>query len=833
MRRASGRSTPAVVQSLESRQLPSAYTATATTYEAVDLEPGQTGVTTVLDGYLDAEAFVDLGTNTFTFYGTTYTGASSFRVNPHGLIGFGPHNIGGSYVNSPLNDPAGYSTSQPLIAPLWDDWATDYSSADAVLAKIDGNRLIIEWSQVTHWPDYPADTVTFQAILQLNTGSQSGGIVFNYVDLETVSWYANGVSATVGVRAADGTASPTVVSFDATHPLVGSGKAILLTPVDTALSQANIAENQPSGSTIGTFTTTDDDLTYTYSLVTGSGSTDNASFTIVDGELRTTASLNFEAKSSHSIRVRTTDNLGGWFEREFTISVTDVNEFDVSDSADTDATADLVPENAANGALVGITAVASDADGTTNAVTYSLSDDAGGRFAIHPTTGIVTVADGSLLNYEAATSHTITVVATSADGSSSDSEFVISLTDVDEFDVSDSADADGAENDVLENATNGTLVGITAVASDADGTTNAVTYSLADDAGGRFAIHPTTGIVTVADGSLLDYESATSHTISIVATSADGSTSETVFTINVGNVAPGLTLSNATILENRPSQTVVGTFTGDEFLTSLAGAKFTLVKGVGGADNGAFAIKGNQLVAKKTLNFEARSSYSVRVQVKATSGETAVRAFTITVVDVNERPGAPTLRGTTLAENNLVGAEIGILSTRDPDAGDSINYSVVSVNGTVDTSAFSIDGARLLAADSFDYEATRCFSVVIRATDEGGLSVEKAFTIRVTNVNEAPTGLTISGNRILRSARAGTTVGLLTGFDADSPSLTFKLVDGDEPNDNQWFCISGRTLRTRCRFDDQTPSTLTVLMRVTDSGGLFWETELEIELIDI
>ncbi|HVJ87290.1 MAG TPA: cadherin repeat domain-containing protein, partial [Caulifigura sp.] len=287
------------------------------------------------------------------------------------------------------------------------------------------------------------------------------------------------------------------------------------------------------------------------------------------------------------------------------------------------------------------------------------------------------------------------------------------------------------------------------------------------------------------------------------------------------------------ILENRPSQTVVGTFGGEELLTSLAGAKFTLVKGVGGENNGTFVIKGNQLVAKKSLNFEAQSSYSVRVQVKTTSGETVVQVFTVSVVDVNERPGAPTLRGTTLAENNLVGAEIGILSTLDPDAGDSITYSLVSVNGSVDTTAFSIDGARLLAAESFDYETTRSYVVLIRATDEGGLSVDKAFTIRVTNVNEAPTGLTISANRILRSAKGGTSVGLLTGLDVDSSSLTFKLVDGDEPNDNQWFCITGRTLKTRCAFDDETPSTLTILVRVTDGGGLFWETEFEIELIDV
>ena len=38
-----------------------------------------------------------------------------------------------------------------------------------------------------------------------------------------------------------------------------------------------------------------------------------------------------------------------------------------------------------------------------------------------------------------------------------------------------------------------------------------VSYSLTDDAGGRFQIDPETGRVTVADADLLLYEGGTSH----------------------------------------------------------------------------------------------------------------------------------------------------------------------------------------------------------------------------------------------------------------------------------------------------------------------------------
>jgi hypothetical protein len=188
-----------------------------------------------------------------------------------------------------------------------------------------------------------------------------------------------------------------------------------------------------------------------------------------------------------------------------------------------------VAEGAANGTAVGITASATDPNGP--AVTYSLTDDAGGRFAIDSSTGVVTVADSTLLNFESATSHTITVQASDGAGGTSTANFTVSVTNVN---PSTPIDNDAAANSVAEGAANGTAVGVTASATDPNGP--AVTYSLTDDAGGRFVINPTTGVVTVANGSLLDYETATSHTITVQASDGAGGTATANFTIQVTNV---------------------------------------------------------------------------------------------------------------------------------------------------------------------------------------------------------------------------------------------------------------------------------------------------------
>jgi hypothetical protein len=94
-------------------------------------------------------------------------------------------------------------------------------------------------------------------------------------------------------------------------------------PTDIMLSSSYVAENKPAGTEVGIFNTVDPDAgdTHTYSLVAGTGSTDNGSFTIDGNELKTNAVFDYATKSSYSIRVRTTDQGSLFYEEAFTITV--------------------------------------------------------------------------------------------------------------------------------------------------------------------------------------------------------------------------------------------------------------------------------------------------------------------------------------------------------------------------------------------------------------------------------------------------------------------------------------------------------------------------------
>src|SRR5439155_345191 len=148
-----------------------------------------------------------------------------------------------------------------------------------------------------------------------------------------------------------------------------------------------------------------------------------------------------------------------------------------------------------------------------------------------------TVADGSKLDFESSgPSHAYSVTVIASDGVFLSSQsFAIGVSDVA---PSTPTDFNGAANTVAEGAANGSTVGITATATDINGP--AVTYSLTGDtSGGGFTINATTGVVTVADSTKIDYETSPGHAYTLTAQASDGAlTSSQSFTIAVGDVAP-------------------------------------------------------------------------------------------------------------------------------------------------------------------------------------------------------------------------------------------------------------------------------------------------------
>jgi len=545
-------------------------------------------------------------------------------------------------------------------------------------------------------------------------------------------------------------------------------------PTDGDGATNTIAEGAANGSAIAGLTlgAVDPDAgqTLTYSLLDSADGrfTINAATGVVT--VADATKLNFETAASHQITVQVNDGTAT-SSANFTIAVTNVAP---TAPADADAAANTVSEGAVNGAIVaGLTIGATDQNG--GALTYSLTDDAGGRFAINATTGAVTVADASRIDYDAATSHQITVRAN--DGTTSaatDTTFTIGVTNAA---PSTPADADTAANSVSEGAANGALVGITATAAEAG--TGALTYGLSDDANGRFAIDALTGVVSVADATKLNFETATSHQITVRAADAQGAASNQTFTIAVANAAP------TTPTDSNPGATTVseGAANGDEVgltvgATDVNGGALTysLLDNAGGrftinATTGVVTVANANL-----LNFEAATSHQVLVQ---TSDGTATSSASFTIDVTNVAPGAPTdgnAAANTISEAAVNGTVVSGLTIGAIEPNGGVTYSLTDDAG----GRFAINAATgvVTVADAslLDYDVSTSHQISVHAGDGTG-SADTTFTINVANAAPtAPVDADTAVNTIMEGSANGALVGITaSATEAKTGSVAYSL----------------------------------------------------------
>ena len=480
--------------------------------------------------------------------------------------------------------------------------------------------------------------------------------------------------------------------------------------------------------------------------------------------------------TSHEIVVRATSTDGSTSDDTFVIAVMDVDEVNIGPVSDTDPSAAVLAEDAPVGSSAGIAASAADAD-VGDSVTYSLADDAGGLFAIDSASGIVTLAGA--LDAETSISHEIMVRATSTDGSTSERAFAIAVTDVDETDVGSVEDTDPAASVLVEDATPGAPSGITASAADAD-IDDSVSYELVDDANGLFAIDATSG--TVALAGALDAETATSHEITVRATSTDGSVSERAFAIAVTDVdevdvgpMEDVDPAASVLAEDTAAGSSVGIAASAEDADIDDSVSYELVDDA----NGPFAIDEANGVVTLAGALDAETSVSHEIMVRATStdGSTSESTFAIAVTDVDEVDVGPVKDAdpspSVLAEDVAPGVAAGIIaSAEDADVDDSVSYELVDdANGL-----FAIDAASgiVTLAGALDAETSTSHEIAVRATSSDGSTSEAAFTVGVDDVNEAPT---LADARFETVAGYAGPIGTLEAVDPDSGDvLVFELL---------------------------------------------------------
>lgn len=309
------------------------------------------------------------------------------------------------------------------------------------------------------------------------------------------------------------------------------------------------------------------------------------------------------------------------------------------------------------------------------------------------------------------------------------------------------------------------------------------------------------------------------------------------------DVAPtAIEFSATSFAENNEIGATVATLTAtdpDDPAGGFAGPfTFELVAGTGSDDNGLFSISGNELRFNAVANFEADAQYAVRVRVTDNGGKTFETARLFTITDVNDAPTAVVLSNTmpSLVENTSTSSRIkvGDIAVTD-DANTAGN--ALGLTGT-DAAFFEIIDSELFlkAGTVLNFEAKSSYAVAVTVDDAAVGATPDAtsgtYTLALTNINEAPSNVTLSKASVQEFRASGTVVATLSATDADAAdSFTYALTN----NAGGRFAIVGNELRVAkgLLLDREQAASHAIQVRVTDSGGLTFTKNLTIGVTDV
>ncbi len=598
---------------------------------------------------------------------------------------------------------------------------------------------------------------------------------------------------------------------------------------DIALSASTERENLPAGATVGTLSSTvvPVDTAVTYALVTGEGSTDNALFTADGSTIKTTATLDFEAAATRSIRVKATDANGETFEKVFTITVTDVPA-----PTTLALSANSISENRPINTFIG-TFSATDPD-SESTFTFALVSGSGSthnhRFQLVGPNGS-SIHSNQVFNAEAHPGpFGIRVSVTNSGGESREQNFSIQLVDEG---VTSIALSPGS---VLENSPVGTAAGTLSAIVTPEGT--AVSYALVESGSfpdnSLFTIDGDT--VNVAAGAVLDFEAGDTRSLRILATDANGETHTQTVVVTLQNIPnpTDIALSADSIAENQPDNTVVGTLNASD-PNPEATFTFAIVSGSGDTHNALFNLSGSALRTTGILDFESLpQSLNIRLRVLSSLGETYEEPFAITLTD--QGPSSIALAPGAILEGKPVGSSVGSLTSTVVPEGSTVTYTLVTGTGDTNNSQFQIVENALKVAEKPVFNgATR--SIRVRATGPGTEIAEQVFTITILDAGP-PTDIALSASSIAENQPINTVIGALSGTDPDAEAvLSFSLVDTANFPDNARFNLHTdlgvTSLRSSEALDfETTPGPFSIRLRVTNEASEFYEETFAITLTD-
>ncbi len=172
-------------------------------------------------------------------------------------------------------------------------------------------------------------------------------------------------------------------------------------------------------------------------------------------------------------------------------------------------------------------------------------------------------------------------------------------------------------------------------------------------------------------------------------------------------------------------------------------------------------------------------------------------------------------------ENNGNNAIITSISSSDIDSNDSHTYELTNGIGDEDNKYFEIESNNLKLINSANYEDKASYQLRIKSTDQNKNTFSKSFTLKVNDLNEAPTDFFLSKYNFDENIEAGSTVAIIYGVDEDTLDRhSFSFMSGfDQSIGNSNFIIDGNKLKIKSKPDYENKNTYTIVIKATDKSG--------------
>ena len=388
----------------------------------------------------------------------------------------------------------------------------------------------------------------------------------------------------------------------------------------------SVAENAQTGTSVGGVSATDPDgdiLTYTLE------GADAASFDIdgANGQIRTGAPLNHEAKARHSVTVRVSDGRGGNATIAVTINVTDV-------AGEAPGTPDPPNVTAASSTRLSVSWDAPSNDGPPiTDYDYRYRESTGGASWTEVTATTITSRSVTIDRLTASTFYDVQVRATNAEGTSDWSNSTTVTTNAPGANNNPVfSEGASAARSIHRTAAAGTSIGTPVTATDED-PDDTITYTLEGTDAASFDIDEDTGQISTKAGVTLT-DVGTTYSVTVVASDGKGRAEIAVTISVIANVPP--TFSSTSYSRSVRESERAGTNVGAPVTATDVDQGDTLTYSLSGTDAASFTITAatGQIATAAVLDQETKPAYSVTITVTDAAGATATATVTITVTDV-------------------------------------------------------------------------------------------------------------------------------------------------------------------------------------------------------